>query len=76
MSDKIKEIIEEIEAMKVKLEEEISQQEKDITYEIQNGYVRFEKEVLSSFPITNGERRKYVQYQEKAERRVEQQRLF
>ena len=46
MSDKIKEIIEEIEAMKVKLGEEIAQQEKDISYEIQNGYVRFEKEVF------------------------------
>jgi hypothetical protein len=46
MNDKIKEIIEEIEAMKVKLGEEIAQQEKDISYEIQNGYVRFEKEVL------------------------------
>jgi len=46
MSDKIKEIIEEIEAMKVKLGEEIAQQEKDISYEIQNGYVQFEKEVL------------------------------
>jgi len=46
MNDKIKEMIEEIEAMKVKLGEEIAQQEKDITYEIQNGYVRFEKEVL------------------------------
>jgi hypothetical protein len=32
--------------MKVKLGEEMAQQEKDITYEIQNGYVRFEKEVL------------------------------
>ena len=46
MSDKIKEMIEEIEAMKVKLGEEIAQQEKDISYEIQNGYVRFEKDVL------------------------------
>jgi len=46
MSDKIKEMIEEIEAMKEKLGEEISQHEKDISYEIQNGYVRFEKEVL------------------------------
>ena len=46
MSDKIKEMIEEIEAMKVKLGEEIAQQEKDISYEIQNGYVQFEKEVL------------------------------
>jgi len=46
MSDKIKEMIEEIEAMKIKLGEEIAQQEKDISYEIQNGYVKFEKEVL------------------------------
>ena len=46
MSDKIRKMIEEIEAMKVKLGEEIAQQEKDISYEIQNGYVRFEKEVL------------------------------
>jgi len=46
MSDKIKEIIEEIEAMKLKLGEEIARQEKDISYEIQNGYVRFEKEVF------------------------------
>jgi len=46
MSDKIKEIIEEIEAMKVKLGEEIAQQESYISYEIQNGYVKFEKDVL------------------------------
>jgi len=46
MSDKIKEIIDEIEAMKMKLVEEIARQEKDVSYEIQNGYVRFEKEVL------------------------------
>jgi len=46
MNDKIKEMIEEIEAMKVKLGEEIAQQEKDISYEIQNGYVKFEKEVF------------------------------
>jgi len=46
MSDKIKEMIEEIEAMKVKLGEEIAQHEKYISYEIQNGCVRFEKEVL------------------------------
>jgi len=46
MSDKIRKMIEEIEAMKVKLGEEIAQQEKHISYEIQNGYVRFEKEVL------------------------------
>ena len=46
MNDKIKEMIEEIEAMKMKLGEEIAQQEKDISYEIQNGYVKFEKEVI------------------------------
>ncbi len=46
MSDKIREMIEEIEAMKARLGEEIAQQEKDISYEIQNGYVKFEKEVL------------------------------
>ncbi len=46
MSDKIKEMIEEIEAMKEKLGEEIAQHEKHISYEIQNGYIRFEKEVL------------------------------
>ena len=46
MSDKIKEIMEEIESMKIRLGEEIAQHEKDISYEIQNGYVRFEKEVL------------------------------
>ncbi len=46
MNDKIKEIIDEIEAMKAKLADEIAQQEKVITYEIKNGYVRFEKKVL------------------------------
>jgi len=46
MNDKIKEMIEEIEAMKLKLVEEIAQHEKHISYEIQNGYVKFEKEVF------------------------------
>ena len=46
MNDKIKEILEEIEAMKVKLSEEIAEQEKHISYEIQNGYVQFEKDVF------------------------------
>ena len=46
MSDKINEIIAEIEAMKVKLGEEIAQQEGHISYEIHNGYVEFEKDVL------------------------------
>ncbi len=46
MSDKIKEILDEIEAMKAKLVIEIEAQEKHISYEINNGYVRFEKNVL------------------------------
>jgi len=46
MNDKIRDIIEEIEAMKIKLGEEIDKQESHISYEIQNGYVRFEKDVL------------------------------
>jgi hypothetical protein len=46
MNDKIREIIEEIEAMKIKLGEEIDKQESHISYEIQNGYVRFEKDIL------------------------------
>ena len=47
MNDKIREILEEIEEMKVKLAEEIDKQESHIKYEIQDGYVRFEKEVLA-----------------------------
>jgi len=47
MNDKIREIVEEIEAMKVKLSEEIDKQESHISYEIKNGYVTFEKEVLA-----------------------------
>ena len=46
MNSKIREIIEEIEAMKAKLAEEIDKQESHISYEIKDGYVRFEKEVL------------------------------
>ena len=46
MSDKIKEILDEIEVMKAKLVAEIEAQEKHISYEINNGYVRFEKNVL------------------------------
>ena len=45
-NSKIKEILEEIEVMKLKLREEIAKQEKHIFYEIQNGYVRFEKDVF------------------------------
>ena len=47
MNDKIREIVEEIEAMKLKLADEINKQENHISYEIKNGYVTFEKEVLA-----------------------------
>ena len=47
MSDKIKELIEEIDAMKLKLAKEIDKQESHISYEIKNGYVTFEQEVLA-----------------------------
>lgn len=46
MNNKIKEMIDEIEAMKAKLKDEISQQEKDKLYEIKNGYVRFEHDAF------------------------------
>lgn len=46
MNDRIKEIMDEIEAMKVKLGDEIAKQEKNLSYEIHNGYVRFEKDVF------------------------------
>lgn len=47
MNNRIREIVEEIEAMKLKLAEEIAQQESHISYEIHNGYVKFEKDVLA-----------------------------
>lgn len=47
MNDKIKELLDEIEEMKLKLAEEIDKQESHISYEIKNGYVTFEKEVLA-----------------------------
>lgn len=47
MNDKIREMITEIEEMKIKLSEEITQQESHISYEVKNGYVRFEKDVLA-----------------------------
>lgn len=47
MNDKIKEILEDIEEMKVKLAEEIDKQESHISYQIKNGYVTFEKEVMA-----------------------------
>lgn len=46
MSDKIREMMEEIESMKEKLREELVEHEKHINYEIKNGYITFEKEVL------------------------------
>ena len=46
MSDEIRTIIADIEAMKVKLGEEIAKQEEHVSYEIKNGYISFEKEVL------------------------------
>ncbi len=47
MNNKIKEIIDEIEEMKIKLAEEIDKHENHISYEIKNGYVKFESEVLA-----------------------------
>lgn len=47
MNDKIREMLEEIEEMKVKLAKEIDKHEKHISYEIKNGYVTFEKEVFA-----------------------------
>ena len=47
MNDKIREIVEEIETMKIKLAEEIAEQERHISFEIHNGYVKFENEILS-----------------------------
>ena len=47
MNDKIRELLEEIEEIKMKLAEEIDKQESHISYEIKDGYVRFEKEVLA-----------------------------
>ena len=47
MNDKIREIIEEIEEMKLKLAQEIALQESHISYELQNGYVRFEEKVIN-----------------------------
>ena len=46
MNEKIKGIIEDMEALEVKLKEEIERHESHISYEIKNGYVRFEEEIL------------------------------
>ena len=45
-NDRIKEILGEIEELKMKLSKEIAEQEEHISYEIKNGYVRFEKDVF------------------------------
>ena len=47
MNDKIRELLEEIEEIKVKLAEEIEKQESHISYEIKDGYIKFEREVLA-----------------------------
>lgn len=47
MNNNIKEILEDIEAMKLKLADEIDKQESHISYEIKDGYVKFEKEILT-----------------------------
>lgn len=47
MSEKIKQIIEEIEALEDKLKEEIALKEEHISYEIKNGYVHFEQDIIS-----------------------------
>ncbi len=46
MSEKIKKIIEDIEALEEKLKNEITEQETNVNYKIKDGYVRFEKEVV------------------------------
>ncbi|MDD3500497.1 MAG: hypothetical protein PHS85_09080 [Sulfurovum sp.] len=46
MNRKIQEIIEQMEALEEKLKSEIEAQEKHITYEIKEGYVKFEENVL------------------------------
>ncbi len=46
MNDKIRDMMNDIEEMKKKLLSEIQRHEKNVSYEIQNGYVRFEKEVV------------------------------
>ena len=47
MNDKIRELIEEIDTKKLTHAAEIDKQESHISYEIKNGYVTFEKEVLA-----------------------------
>ncbi len=46
MSEKIKKIIEEIEALEEKLKQEIEEQESHIIYEIKNGHITFEKDIF------------------------------
>jgi hypothetical protein len=46
MNQKIQEIIEQMEVLEEKLKSEIDEQEKQIGYEIKEGYVKFEENVL------------------------------
>lgn len=46
MNEQIREMIDEIEAMKRKLGEEIDKEEAYFDYEIRNGYIKFEKEIV------------------------------
>lgn len=46
MSERIREMIQEIEVMKQKLKEEIAKEEDHINYEIKSGYVIFDEEVI------------------------------
>ena len=47
MNETIKNMIADIEAMKAKLGEEIDKQEAHLSYDIKNGYVSFEKEMMA-----------------------------
>ena len=46
MNEKIKEIIEQMEELEEKLKSEIEEHEKHISYEIKEGYVKFEENIL------------------------------
>lgn len=47
MNDKIKEIIDQMEELEEKLKAEIEEHEKHISYEIKEGYVKFEENILN-----------------------------
>ena len=48
MNDNIQTMIEEIEALKIKLKKEIAQKEQDIAYEVRKGRIHFSEEVLKN----------------------------